>query len=311
MPKRRTQDAVHVLMTDHRIQRRPLPDPTRTLPERTATSNGPLFVYYPELPAKDRDLYLGAALISGGANLSDGVALLERATDGQAPAQAFAVLGEGYLKQGNIEAAIRVFRNAVNAAPDLPKGHYNFAQALETAGHLAEAQAQYETALRLQSPFPEAEYAFGNLLLKSGNATGAMGHYQNAIRARPVYPEAHHNLGNLYVRQGHWEEARAEFEAALALNPAFAEAHNNLARVLASQNDLEGALVHARRAVSLKPDYVTGRYNLGQLLLAGAAADTRRFKEAIVEFQQVLRLDPAHTGARKALDMAVHATGSR
>src|SRR5207253_1675948 len=49
MPRRRTKDAVHVMMTDHRIQRKPPPgDLTKPLAERTESYRGPLVVYHPE-----------------------------------------------------------------------------------------------------------------------------------------------------------------------------------------------------------------------------------------------------------------------
>src|SRR6185295_6000413 len=39
MPPRRAQDVVHVVMTDHRIQRRPLPNLTAPLAEHDSTSD--------------------------------------------------------------------------------------------------------------------------------------------------------------------------------------------------------------------------------------------------------------------------------
>ena len=48
MRKRRTEDAVHVIMTDHLIQRKPPSlDLARALPERASSYQGSLVVYYP------------------------------------------------------------------------------------------------------------------------------------------------------------------------------------------------------------------------------------------------------------------------
>src|SRR5262249_12362021 len=206
MPLRRTEDAVHVAMTDHLIRRRlPSGNPMKELQESPRTYRGPLVVYYPDLPESERDLYLGVASITASADRRTGIALLERATRAEASAKALAVLGEGYLEEGDTNAAIRMFERAVEKDAKAAKMRYNLAQALEAAGRSAEAQARCDEALRIRSPFPEAEYALANLLMKTGQTTLAHTHYENAIRERPVYAEAHNNLGNLYADQGRQE----------------------------------------------------------------------------------------------------------
>src|SRR6185503_15471420 len=79
MPRRRTEDAVHVIMTDHRITRKPVVRvPAKPMAERDANYRGPLVIYYPEnLPEQERDVYLGAALITASADRQAGIALLE------------------------------------------------------------------------------------------------------------------------------------------------------------------------------------------------------------------------------------------
>jgi predicted CXXCH cytochrome family protein len=334
MPRRRTKDAVHVVMTDHLIQRKPPPrDLTKPLEERTESYRGPLAIYHPELAESERDFYLGVALITGSADRRRGIALLERAVHAGAPAKAIAVLGEGYLAEGSIDRAIEMFRRAVAQDPSLANARYNLARALETAGQMSEARSEYEQAIPLRAQFPEAHYALANLLVKSGDPAPAVTHYQEAIRLRPVYAEAHSNLANVYADQGRVEEARAELEEALRVNPAFAEAHNNLARILASQRRIQEAIEHARRAVTLNANYAEGHYNLGRLLqetgaadtaiaeyrraieirpdlaeahlsLGQALGDTGRLDAAISEFRQVLRLRPGHPEAQKNLDLA-------
>jgi predicted CXXCH cytochrome family protein len=336
MPRRRTEDAVHVVMTDHLIQRKPPQrDPARMLAERTSQYRGPLAVYYPErLPDHERDLYLGAALITGWADRRRGIAMLEPIVKSGAPAKAIAVLGEGYLAEGSAEQAIEMFRLAAGKDAALAKARYNLGQALEAAGKLPEARPEYEQAIRMRVPFPEAQYALANLLVKTGDSAAAIQRYQEAIRARPVYDEAHSNLANVYADLGRFDEARAELEQALRINPAFPEAHNNLARALAAQKRIPEALEHARRAVALNAGYAEARVNLGRLLqetgavdaavaeyrralqikpdlaeahlsLGQALGDAGRLDAAIAEFREVLRLRPGHAEAQRDLDMAL------
>jgi predicted CXXCH cytochrome family protein len=329
MPRRPTDDVVHVAMTDHLIQKR------QRDPQKAGHPRGQPVIYYPDqLSDSDRDLYLGAALISGQADRRRGIQLLHSRVQSDSPAKAMAILGEGYLAEGNAPRAIEMFRRALAKAPGLAKAQYNLGEALQAAGRTEEARQQYGQAIEMHPPFPEAEYALANLLLKSGAVDAAEKHYQNAIRARPAYVEAHGNLGNLYAEQGSLDKARAELEEALRIDPAFAEGHNNLGRVLAAQHLVAEALEHVHRAVALNPNYTEARYNMAQLLQAsgnseGAIAEYRRtltgkpdFVEAhlglgrtlgdagrldaaIAEFREVLRLRPDHAEARRDLDTAV------
>src|SRR5438552_17853712 len=73
MPKRRAEDALHVVMTDHYIQRRKPPrDEAAALPETVpAPYPGEVAHSYPEQlpPTPLRDLYLATAATARAANL--------------------------------------------------------------------------------------------------------------------------------------------------------------------------------------------------------------------------------------------------
>jgi hypothetical protein len=68
MPKRRTDDVVHVVMTDHYIQRRkPARDLLAPLAEKIETDDnsyrGPVDLYYPRTLTRAPGLYLAAAQV--------------------------------------------------------------------------------------------------------------------------------------------------------------------------------------------------------------------------------------------------------
>jgi tetratricopeptide (TPR) repeat protein len=335
MPRRRTQDAIHIRLTDHWIQRRPaFTDPKQPIEQTAAPYRGDLEVYYPDgLSTPDREVYLGAALITGAADRKRGIDMLSRRLQSGGPARAFAALGEGYLADGDAANAAAMFRQAIGKDPALVNAHYDLGQALEAVGQPAEARAEYEQAIRMRTPFPEAEFALGNLFLKSGDPDDASVHLRNAILERPVYAEAHVNLGNLYMEKGNPDGAAGELEQALRIDPSSAAAHNSYARVLAVREKIPEALEHARRAVALDSGNAEAHYNLAQLLsraapmntaipeyrkaigirpdfvearlaLGQALGDAGHLDEAIGQFEQVLRLRPAHAEAQKDLDMA-------
>src|SRR5262249_34696762 len=142
-PQRRTEDAVHVVMTDHRIQRRPhAGDLKRGGEEQPERAMGRPAVYYPtDLSNRDRDIYLGVALVLNGSGRRDGIELLERHMS-DAPPRATAVLGEAHFAEGQIPKAIEAFRHALEKDPKLAKARYNFAQALAANGNTADAEKE-------------------------------------------------------------------------------------------------------------------------------------------------------------------------
>ena len=336
MVRRRAEDAVHVVMTDHRIQRRPpAQDLTKMLAEESHPPVGRPSIYYPrQLSEPDRGLYLGVALIVNSHGRRQGVEILERQLKSDTPPKAIAVLGEGYLAGGNTSKAMELFRQSLAKDPAQPKVRYNLGEALAAAGRSSEARTEYQEALRFRPLFPEAEYALANLLMKMGDSAGAIAHYRNAIRMRPNYAEARSNLGSLFANGARIEESRQQLEEALRINPALTDAYINMSRVLAAQHLLPEAVGQLRRALALDAAHAVARYNLAQLLqetgaipaaiaeyrkalaiqpgfveahlgLAQLFGDAGQLDPAIAEFHEVLRLQPGHAAARQGLEMAL------
>src|SRR4030095_5892637 len=95
MPKRRTDDVVHVVLTDHYIQRnkpaRDLVAPLRETHDNDRTAyRGEVALLYPRrLPASgDSELYLAAAQVADGANLASGIPRLRKAIETYRPDRA-------------------------------------------------------------------------------------------------------------------------------------------------------------------------------------------------------------------------------
>ena len=94
MPKRRTEDAVHVVMTDHYIQRRRaarnlLAEIQETDALRRGDYRGEVALYYPKTlpPTAENELYLALAQVQQESNLTAGIRRLEQAIEKYRPAR--------------------------------------------------------------------------------------------------------------------------------------------------------------------------------------------------------------------------------
>jgi predicted CXXCH cytochrome family protein len=305
MPKRRTDDVVHVVMTDHFIQRR---KPARDLlaPRRETHDSeenaytGEVVLYYPEAlpdgPAKE--LYLAAAQVFEGANLAGGIPRLQAAVERHRPEEAefYFVLAEAYRRAGERERSIPLYREAVRRNPGLTAAVLSLSLALSGSGRLAEAAAALESFLSAQARRPAVLNNLGEVYLQQGKPGDAIRVLTEALAANPDLPEAHNNLGEAFSQKG--ERARAEqaFRDAIRIRPDFPTPHNNLANLLAASGDLPQAERHFRNAIRFGPRYAAARYNYGMAL-----AQAGRAGKAVVELEAAVRLDPALAEAHNNL----------
>jgi tetratricopeptide (TPR) repeat protein len=77
------------------------------------------------------------------------------------------------------------------------------------------------------------------------------------------------------------------YRTTIVANPHCWMAHNNLGGVLADLGRVDDAIVHYQEALKIKPDLVEVRYNLGNLLFG-----LGRLDEAEAEYQKALKLKP-------------------
>jgi len=298
MPKRRTEDAVEVIMTDHRIARRPpAGDLLGPRKEKEPTYRGDLALYYPaSLPESERDLYLGMALAAHGADRARGISLLESATrNGRAgDPKVWAFLGDAHMAGGDHAAAIGAYAAALQIDAGLEKARFNYAQALAKTGNTSAARQQFE-----QLSLPEARTALGELLARSGDVPGATAAFRQALQARPHHAAAHMGLGSLQLAQGDLNAAFASASAAHRADPANSEYRLNRARILYLRGQHAAATEEFERIVREAPTFAEAHLSLGI-----AYGEAGRLADAAARFREVLRLQPGHPEATRNLALA-------
>src|SRR5438067_13904185 len=117
MPKRRTEDAVHVAMTDHFIRKGPGKDYLAPLAERHDRQTGPVRPLYPaRLPdTPEFRLYAAIAAARTSANLRADIPKLDAAIAAARPAapEPYVVLGDARRSAGDSKGAAGAYREAI------------------------------------------------------------------------------------------------------------------------------------------------------------------------------------------------------
>jgi tetratricopeptide (TPR) repeat protein len=299
MPKRRTQDATHVVMTDHRISRRPpVPDPLRRVAEvQDDPYRGEVALYYPaRATGGEFDLDLAVAQVRDAANLGGGIPRLRHAIElPNARAEYSLALAEAYRQSGNAAQAAVIYEKVLQQFSGPASAWLALGQALVASGQPARAASAMESGLRSVSPSAPLLNFLGAVYQQTGDLMRSAGLFRRAIALSPEVPEPHLNLGVTLSRQGNLEDAIEAFREAIRLAPDLAAAHNNLAYLLAAGGRSEEAGFHFREAIRNDPDYWAAHLGYGRLLAAAS-----RWEEARAHFRQAAR-SPDESIRREAL----------
>lgn len=213
------------------------------------------------------------------------------------PTHAFAHFQLGLLAPSLPESE-RHFSAALAADPHYLDARVNLAQALASQGRLAEAVAQYRTALAEQ-PAADIRAGLGGLLLQLGRPAEAAPLLQQALAEAPELPEAHYHWARLRERAGDGVGAEDALRTALRLRPGYGVAAMALGNLLARQSRFAEAVEAFRASLAAEPANHQARNNLANCFLA-----LERFPEAIAEYEKILQARPADDAVRRNLELA-------
>ena len=143
-------------------------------------------------------------------------------------AQAHTCVGSVLMAQGKADAALASMQRAVELQPRDAGGHNGLGVALTLTGALDEAQRAFEKALKLQPGHMGALCNLGDLLLGKGMNKEAADCYERALRKDPKSARAANNLGNAMLAMGLTEQAGQCYERALQIDPRYTIAKENL-----------------------------------------------------------------------------------
>ncbi len=251
MPRRRAEDVVHTVMTDHRIQRPP-PDPTGFLAPRAEreTDLSDLVVVDSEGAPTGRQgqIYRAVVAIRLGVAVPDAVGYLEGNLEEVAPdaTEAWLTLAQGELHLRRFAAAEAALRRAPADALEAPMGRERLALALAGEEKTAAAEAVFR-GLALDRPtWPDPLEGLGRLLLGEGRPDAAAHFLRHAVEQGPNRMVAWDALGAAELMLHQPEAAAEALRRSLEIDPTRAGPYLRLADALVAQGRRDEALRYLR-----------------------------------------------------------------
>ncbi|EIC20516.1 tetratricopeptide repeat protein [Thiorhodovibrio frisius] len=234
-------------------------------------------------------------------------------------------LVEGYLHQGDLNAALSALERTIGVVGDHPglvalrhslrdpaqgespppwEQDLGRVTTLAQAGDLQAALALNEQVTRGWPQQAAGWRSLTDIYRQLGRLPDAIAAAREAIALAPGDASGHANLASLLISGGDLAQADASLERALQLDSHLASAHANRARLLRARGELMEAEASYRRALELAPEQPNTHYNLGNLL-----EELGRVDDAEHSYREALRLQPRFAAAANNLGAILHADG--
>jgi predicted CXXCH cytochrome family protein len=311
MPKRRTADVVHAVMTDHYIQRqKPERDLLAEINEPSGTEityRGEVSPYYPAPldPTPENELYLDLAQIRMDNNLEAGIGQFTAALAKYRPKRSefYSELGDAMRRSGHLDDAIPIFEEALRLNQGSLAAWVGLGSAYEASGRYPKALESFDRAIAVAPSDALLLQEVAQVYIKQGQRVRAIEALNRSLVLDSTVPQTQQLLGTLWMKD---DAASAErfFREAIRLQPGYAQALTNLAVLLSETNRTEEAAYNFERAIRLRPDYALAHLNYGLML-----RKLGRIDEAVQHIRRAASSSDA--GTREAASRLLSQLGGR
>jgi tetratricopeptide (TPR) repeat protein len=147
-------------------------------------------------PPANPDLLNQALELHRAGRLQDAAAIYQQLlAENPGHADAAHLLGLVFLRNNDVDSAIRLIGDAIELDPDNPLYHANLGNILKDSERPTDAIMAYRRALELHPGYAEVHNNLGYVLQAGGMIEEGIGHYRKAIALRPDNYRPHYNLG--------------------------------------------------------------------------------------------------------------------
>jgi type IV pilus assembly protein PilF len=167
----------------------------------------------------------------------------------QSPADIYIELAGAYLREGQMEEALKNAKKAIIVDPSSSNAHYVFALVQQRIGQQQVAGDAYRKAVSLNPRNPDALNGYGLFLCKEQRYEEADAQFRRAL-SNPLYKTpwlAQHNAGFCLEQAGKLEAAENDYRAVLQRNPRFAPSLLAMARLSFEQASYLSARAYLQR----------------------------------------------------------------
>ena len=164
-------------------------------------------------------------------------------------------LAENYFVLRQMAEAEKQYQEAIRLRPDTPNLHLELGQVFAMTSRWPQAEEQFRAEAKLQPGNAEAAYRLGDALLQEGKAREALTELERANHLQPQMPETLYALGKAAALEGDVASAEKSWTELLTIEkegPLAAKSHFGLAGLYSKQGKTAAAEQHMRAFQSLQ-----------------------------------------------------------
>ena len=185
------------------------------------------------------------------------------------PAMTMVLAAEIELVQGDANSAETLARSALEAHQDSPSAHYVLGLALSRLGKNADARAQWQTVLDDDPTFVPARLSLAELSLSEGDVSGAEQFIIPVVRQEPANLAALALFGHILIAQKEFASANSIAMRYQTIDKASPQSHLLLGESALAQHRLAYALVEYEQVLLLDPTSAEGMDGLVRVYRMG------------------------------------------
>ena len=166
--------------------------------------------------------------------------------------------GARLYQQGQYQAAMQQFEQALTTDPTSADAYYNMAATMHKMGTmrsdkemLTQAETLYNQCLDIEENHSDCHRALAVLLVETGRSDRAFALLKNWATAHPELVDARVELARMYEEFGDRETAQVQLQTALQIDPQDARAWTALGHLREQAGDYSQALANYQRSYSL------------------------------------------------------------
>jgi tetratricopeptide (TPR) repeat protein len=212
-------------------------------------------------------------------------------------AEGYTCLGNVFFGTGKYEEAVKNYQRALEFDPNSDYALGQLADAYQTLGNSAAAEAAYKNAIALRQGYWGVDSGLGVFYFTQARYTEAADTFRKVVELAPNNYHGYSNLAAAYLYMGRYADSIAASERSIELRPN-RDAYANLAAVYFSERRFAEAAKYCQLSLKLDPNDALNWGVFGDALYwtpgrRGEAADA--YQRAIALFRSKLEVNPDDT----------------
>ncbi len=207
-------------------------------------------------------------------------------------AQASYSIGQQYFAQGDLEAALKNFKEALVHDSTFYEAYVAVGATYRRQREAGEAEVWFRKALKVDPKRPKAYEGLGDLYFSMGQVDSALAVYLSGLKQDSTLVDLYNGAAEVYVRKNEWANAEAMFKAAMRLFPDDQNVQRLWADFLYKQKRFREAADALGPVIARFPTVVMLRQRLVDVLL-----ELKDYAAAAAQLDTVLLSDPDNRDA--------------